>query len=631
MARFIVDHPSDDDFTLKRTEDGKQRLTSWLSVEVEDGISSMTPLIDVMTECLRQYEGVPKEKIVNTPVANAPNVEVTLGAIAADSINAQAVDTILTIDPLVTIRPTSRGTQEDADALQDLARHVAIVEAKIGPAAEDTILDDVQLGTGFYYIPWIEEVVKKRAYQVRTAGPRIISMPIEDVIVPAGSTGDLDEIRWLGLRFWLTHAELVDRANLRGWDIEGCSPASGTSTLRERRQNLGHTDDAPARNGDLYEIIDLYCQFDIDDDGIEEDLFVVWDRTSHKILTYDYNPYERRPGAVMRYQKRAHLFHGIGVLEMIMPYQDEVSKIHNWRNLNMRLANARIWKTKTGALAQGFMFWENRRVDLDNPREDLIPEQMGDIYPSSAQAEAISTGLASRRVGEIEQNFSRPSSLLGSRTPGITALSALQQINRRFTAAFNAMREATAEAIKQCLYRYQERVMAGDEFTIQHLREICSEENAERLLTLLRNPNFDDGYLIEMTASSASINKMADRQDAMLLVQVLTQYYGGLLQMMQLIALPETPPPVKAVAQKIAEAASNVIERVIRTFDQIRDPEAFVIEIEGEVDAAMAGANPGVVQQLAGLLGGLGGQAGQGALPSAGSAEAGQPAGVGGL
>lgn len=627
MARRIETLPPSDDYELHCSEEQVTRLGEWACQELDDAVAALSYQYDVYEEALRQYEGVPKKDIINTPVLNAPNVQVTLGAIACDSIYAQALDTILTTDPLVTVRPTTRGSQEEADALSDLIRHVAVVEARAPEAAEDGILDDVILGTGFYYIPWVEEVVRKRTYAVRSAGPRIIAMPIEDVIVPAGASGGVQDVRWLGLRFWLTEAELTDRANLRQWDTEQCSPAAAGSRTRDRREMLGHTGNREERKGDIYEIVELYCSFDVNEDDIEEDLFVVVDRTSRKVLYYDYNPYESRPGAVMRYQKRAHLFYGIGVMEMIQPFQEEVTDIHNWRNLNMRLANARIWKAKTGALPKGFTFWENRVVYLENPQTDLVPEQMGDIYPSSAQAEAISTNLASRRVGEIEQNFSRPSALLGSRTPATTAMTAMAQVNRRFTAAFNAMRLGLSEAIKQCLYRYQERVMADDQDTIQHIRDICSAKNAQILLTLLKDPHFDDAYVVEMTASSSMINKAQDRNDAMLMVQITTQYYQGLMALVQLMAAPTTPPPVKMLAEKIATAAGSLVEHAIRTFDQIRDPEAFIIEMDEVISGAMAGTNPGIVGMLAGLLGGP--NAAQGQLPAqgVGGAEAIGPVG----
>ena len=38
------------------------------------------------------------------------------------------------------------------------------------------------------------------------------------------------------------------------------------------------------------------------------------------------------------------------------------------------------------------------------------------------------------------------------------------------------------------------------------------------------------------------------------------------------------------MARKIANSAGEIIERTIRTFDQIRDPEAFIVDVNAELD-----------------------------------------------
>lgn len=88
-----------------------------------------------------------------------------------------------------------------------------------------------------------------------------------------------------------------------------------------------------------------------------------------------------------------------------------------------------------------------------------------------------------------------------------------------------------------------------------------------------------DNLTIEVTASSASVNKQADRQDALMLVQVLGQYYDKTLQLATVTLNPMTPPELKDVANKVAKASSLAIERLLRTFDNVRDPKQFIPEI----------------------------------------------------
>jgi len=68
---------------------------------------------------------------------------------------------------------------------------------------------------------------------------------------------------------------------------------------------------------------------------------------------------------------------------------------------------------------------------------------------------------------------------------------------------------------------------------------------------------------------------------------------------------PQTPPEIAGIAKKIATSAGEIIDRTIRTFDQVRDPSTFVIDIEEELNNIEA--NSGDQQALASLMQMLGG------------------------
>src|SRR3990167_5902328 len=509
-------------------------LKAWLAIEIEDALSSRAAMDALWRDLLRQYEGVPRNPTRNHPVENAPNIEITLGAIASDSIYAQLIDLIYTANPLLTVRSQNAEFVDHAKALQRFSE-IVIGQSNLRSASEHVALDDVQLGTGCYYIPWIESVKKTRSSRVTDRRPHIFSIPVEDLIVPGGAFEDIQLMPWVGLRFWHTQSELNLYASRRKWKIDAFKPAGGKDFVRTRREDLGHTYTKIARATDLYETITIFCAYDIDGDGIDEDLLVVWDRTSRDIGLVTYNPFDRRPIEPTRYQLRAHLFYGLGVMEMIRPYQDETSEIHNARTLNMLLANCRFWKAREGSVPETMKIWGNKVQMLSDPT-DLIAEQMADIYPSAAQAQAITTSLAERRVGVNEMSMPRPSQVLGSRTPGITAMSLLQQVNRRFTPAFDGYRNGTGAAVKQCLYRYQERLLAGDRAVEEDIMSVMGDEDGRLVIDVLRDDKFDEGMKIELTASSASVNRDADRQNSIMLVNLLAQYYQRTLELVSIAA-----------------------------------------------------------------------------------------------
>ena len=124
---------------------------------------------------------------------------------------------------------------------------------------------------------------------------------------------------------------------------------------------------------------------------------------------------------------------------------------------------------------------------------------------------------------------------------------------------------------------------------------------------------------VELTASSASVNRESDRQNAIMLLNVLGQYYSQLIQLMTMVTTPGVPPQLIAVGMKVIDAASEAVERTVRTFDQVRDPEAFVIRAKDVAQASgLANVVDAGMQQLMGQLGQPGGPMnGNGAPPQA--------------
>jgi hypothetical protein len=314
----------------------------------------------------------------------------------------------------------------------------------------------------------------------------------------------------------------------------------------------------------------------------------------------------------------------MGVLEMARPYQDEVSRIHNNRNLNMLLANARLWKGRRGSVPETMTVWGGKVVTLANP-DDLQGEALADVYPSIFQAQMLDMQLLERRVGVNEMSSPRPSQVMGSRTPGVTALTLMQQANKRFVPAFSGMRDCISGSIRQCLTRYQEQVLRGNNDAKTHILDVLGNEDGLLVVELLGDPKFDEFARVELTASSSVVNREADKQNAMLLVSILWQYYDRVMQLATIATNPQVTPPIKEVATKIAHGASEILDRTIRTFDQVRDPGQFIVELADTLDA-IAVEKPG----LEGLLGMLG--EGGGSIPGIGAAPlpiGEQPAGLG--
>lgn len=611
MPRFITKHNKKQ--ILGVSEERIFALSQWLFIEIEDAIMARRNLEALWRECLRMYNGIPKLLTRDVPIPNAPNIEVTIGAIAADTINAQAVDLIFNTSPLVTVRPKPKfkGDKEtiaEAKALQVFVNHIATnEESTLRTTAETAILDDVQLGTGLIYTPYVEKVKKTKTAKVLNAGPKFYPVPPEDVIISGLPSQGIQEFPLFGMRFYYTGQELADYQKRNNWNLDGVQPLHAKDWVRTTRETLGKQHETLNRKGTLYDAIHCYCFFDIDGDGLDEDLFVIWNHSGRKIMYVNYNPMDRRPTEVMVYQRQAHLFYGLGVLQMMKPFEEKLTDVHNYSTLNILLANSRLWVGSEG-LPETMKVWPGKYVQTTNPKEDLIGLQMADVYNSIWQDQMITMQLANQRVGisDMSRGAAPP-----SRTPGITMMSALQQVNKRFTPAFDSMKLCIAGSLRQACYRYQERLLAGDEYAMAVIYDILGYEDGSRVIKLLRRESFDEHVDVELTASDASANREQDRQNSIMLTNILSQYYQRTIELLLLAANPQTPPEVASVARKVAAAAGEMIDRTIRTFDQVRDPSTFIIEMTDELNSVEATSqDQQALSQLMTLLGGVMGQPG---------------------
>mgnify|MGYP001590153313 FL=1 len=589
------------------TDERRKLIQDWVETEYTFASSARAAYDNAMVENLRQYEGVPQRSVKQYPYEGAPNYEFNVSAIAVDSIHSQTIDLMFSISPAVKASASNKDHVNLEAPLQRLIDWGATNEWRLREAATSAFLNNIKHGSGVYYVPYEETIKRTDIRKVIERGPRIYSVPVEDFYVPGG-VENLEEADWCGLRSFVPEGALVLYAAERGWNIDGAKAAPRHSKVRNVRERYGKTTSFSGRKGTVatYEVLKVYANIPIG--GEDLDLLVYYDPNGHHIYKVTYMPYDRWPFEVMRYQPREHLIYGLGVVEMSRQFQNGVTDFMNNWLANSFLANMRGFKGPHGAIGSGDSIKMRPGKYYGFPMPDQVEIfQMADVYASGMAAVQTLLGFAERRTGVNDVTNPRPSSLLGNRTPGITALSVMQQANRRFVNAFDEMRIATQKAVRQCLYRYQERLLADDSDVRDHLYQLLGDYDGALVEGLLRDENFDNAMKVELSATDATQNRLQERQDAIALAGMLGQYYDKVVQLMQLAATQGVSEEMRSTALKVATATGEIIKRTVQTFDTIRDPERFVIDLEKEINA-IPGVPEAGIESLLAMLGGAGGQ-----------------------
>lgn len=627
--RYVFQQPTSEAQPLKRTPERDKRFAEYLRTELADAISSRHQQDQWILEDLRLYEAQPRQPVRNVPVEGMPAIEVPLAAITVDDLYARFFDVVFTPTPVLTCRATAEDDPEaveDARVAQRFIEWGTANEWHAKHAGEHVFLDCVKLGWGVFYIGWRETVTKTSLRRVTDVGATVLPVPIENFFTRGGLAYEIQSTPWVGMRTWLTPGELAEYSapavpDAQRWNTEHAIPIGNIDWIRSKREALAGTFTNKAM-AELYEVFTIHAYYDYDEDGFDENLLAIFDRTSGTFLWLGYNEQERRPYETCAFQLRAHTLGGMGVVRMLAPLQMEMTESHFDAMVNSKLANMRMWAGPPGLVAEGknMRVWSGRYLAVPDgqPPQEL---KLSDVYPSTYRNEATLAALAQQRVGS-DLSVPRPSQVLQSRTPATTALSFLEQGNRRFTPAFDSMRFAYSESVWQCLIRYRERLVAGDEAAANNIRRVLNEADSRRLIDLLTGDHFEDRVNIETTAASSSVNKEAERQNNLQLFQTLLTYYEKLLALAQVAyapdvqGVPPVPPEVKALAKQIAEAGGEALKRLLRTYDQVRDVSTLVVELDDAIDQSVPAPDPAAMMGLMAMLGGMPGDMANGALGS---------------
>lgn len=577
---------------LKLTDKVFARLKQWLNRTHDPAKMGRTGLETTWRSAMRMYNGLPEAKRW-APFDNAPHIEVTVGAQCADAVYAQACDLIFQSNPYL----TARSRKGDADDIADIVQEFidwGCGSGKWGikPAIKNFLLDDVQLGTGVFYCPWTHTVRKTDVSKVEDFGPRLDCIDLSHFLLPPNADQDLEKPEFVTMWHLFSKEQARLEGNQQGWKLDDENAVANESDLsKDRRKIIGINDDDAGQKG--IKIGYTWGHFDVDGDGIAEDIEVVWNMVTYNPLKLTWARYDCRPFVMRSYQDRAHVPFGIGVMEMTSNYEQEATEIRNNRVWNMMMRNQMLFTGPEAAMPEIKELYNGKYISSDQGEVKVLP--MGEPDNQPVQAEMISMTNAQQRVGVNELNAS---SRLGGRTPGITALSALQQANRRFTPAFDNMREAIAGAVIQCLYRYQEQVRANNKAVISQLGDVLGDEKADKLVEFFKKDEFElhDALDIQLTASSVSVNREADRQNMIMLEQIWEKY----IQLMTAFAQAKSTPPfhgAETESQKAAEALNKLMTKILKTFDQVSDVEGFLIDL----DSIPAGVvMPPALQQMVG-------------------------------
>lgn len=618
-------------YRLQLTEARRDYLSKMLFHALQNALDDRKQLEQEWLEDDELYNN----KVIpsNHPWPGASSFSVPLGETYTNATSSRLTDAIHAYEPTFSTRSRLARWNDAAKALQDLVEWIAAEAVKLRSVSERFNFGLCKYGTAFMIAPWQMLLSKRIRYSPETDdivqtvdmesfGPTILTPPIHDVLVPKQAVSP-QLGPWIAHRVRLTEDDLEVRRFSKVWDEASikrvlASPETQPDEItmaKDAAQGFTNANYEP-----FYEFWEVWGRFKLPGMSAAAEFIVPFHMRTATPMTLLLNFYPRQTRAIFvaNYQPLEYGMYGRGVMRMSRSGNIEVNKLHKHRVDNAFVANTRGYKVRKSTyitLPQQFRLWPGRMVPVDN-MDDFDAFQMAEVYNSTLNEELATKQFMEQLVGLSDFSLSSGGGEGLKRVGATAALTAVQESGRVLNFRLNHVRmvyAALASWLSE-LYGY-----FGQYDTIA---QVVGAQGALALAEWFSAPyEATRGKIgIELTASSAAINRELEKQGDVLLANIWGQYAERFMQVAMLAMNPQAPPPLQQLSMQIAKAMNALMTDILRDFNK-RNPSLVLSETLDALERGAFGAQgqpgvPGAGGQIpataAGLLGAAAGREGAG-------------------
>lgn len=581
------------------------QLMEYLRFEIPRALSERGELEEKWIRWHKQYRCQPEQEFKEFPFLGASNLVAPLIATDVDTLFARIMGHLYAPDNLLSCGARRPDMMQFAARLQEFLQSVQESELALYPVVRDWVLEILKLGTGVLKTRYKRET--KTIYEQWGDGdlrkvlsvldrPEVSHVSLWDFLLPPMAK-DIQGAPWASERILLEWNQYVSRveaglylpaSNLQQW----MANSKGSNVF----QQLMQADSYSPGLGTKLEVWETWLDYDIAASGERLSILATIHIPSASFLRIDFNPWlnQEKPFDAARFMVQEGRFYGIGLAEMEEPIQDEATALHNQRIDSGTIANSFMWKGKRGAIKDDEPIFPGRWFILDN-MDDVQPLNMAaGKYDPSLNYEQATLAYAQKRSGVNDYILGESKPSIGYST-AYTTMEQKQTAVMRYDQTLREIRLALGSVGMKVVELYQQFNPSGKVY------DIMGPEDGAIVQQYLQFPPelLRRGVTISVTASSESLNKeVAIRQDVMLM-QMLSQYYMGAIQMLGVALNPMTPPPIKQLALMQVRGGAILMQRILDNsgIQDIKDflPEELAAQQQQMVD---------MQQQLAGQMGG---------------------------
>jgi hypothetical protein len=574
-----------------RTEADEEAILSYIITEIEDVLtgSERTKMKEQISKWKRQREGRPEQEVKNFPWEKASNVTVPLAMQITNGIYSFIKSTLTMKIPLWTVTSADKAKAKHAEGITELLNALANSpnHMKFNDTRNNLVYEAISIGTQFVKIPWVTDkwnFKKKVGRSTETVSttkhdtPKAIPIPTEDFITRS-YWSDIQRAAWVGSVVHLMEHELLQRAAQGIYDPEVVDemilrPGDKLSPEREETlKRMGIT--VGNENNKMYDVYEVFLYWDVDGDGVPEDIILWIDAVSGRLLRSQYNDLGKRPIVKVPYIERPNELFGIGVGWMCEHMQDEIDALHNMRIDGTLLSMCQMYVTRrSSSSSTDETFRPLKNIVVDDPSKDFMVVKFPDIGYTTLQAEMISKEYADRVTGASDAMMGYENRATSARTTASGTMFLAQQGARSLSSILETMESAIGEIGETVVFQ----LIRNKERIIPQLEKLISPDLIPSVTEFL-NTSLEDVpllYTIRVQTTPNNLTEEAKRQNFLTMMQLYTMYGEKTFQLAGIIFGDENiPPQIKEIATKFFIGSATMMEKIL-TYFSIDDTDNYI-------------------------------------------------------
>ena len=584
---------------IQITEELESDIANWLYMEVTNSKLAREPVQNKWTEINQWYDKQTLDSKINYPFEGAAHLMVGIIPTFCETIKAKIGNTVWApSDPFAVAHYDVRM----ADFVKPLRRFMTWAvdnELRIKTVLDPVFLEMLKLGTAVTKTVFTKTVITRFEFQpdeedsdqgtfveipeIIKEHPEVLHVQLADFFFQMHAR-NIDESAWKAHRFRESWEE-VERKERNGdyKDVERIKAWEEKQRTDFERDGTDPAIDPEPVDMTEYEIYEVWFQHPIKEGGNPVKMQWFIHLESRVVLRKRYNwfPEQLDPFDLITYEPREHKVYGRGVGEIALPYQKEISTMHNQRLDSVTVRNAPVFKRKADSMLPDFITFRPGGIVPVNEMDEIEALFTGQQYDSTIGDEQHSLGMLRERLGL--EDFSQDMNI-GQST---SVLAIMAERNRRFDHTIGRTRTFMANVMTKSMLLYQKYYPEG-----RAIRVLGEDGIFIEMIMKFPTDTLSKGMGIDVTATTASTSKELDRQNKLALFNLITQYYGQLTQYILQAQNPQLPELVRLSMVQIVDALSTFVQDILEDFNLTHSREISGIIEQAREAAVTAGQQP---------------------------------------